>query len=140
MATERALYVDSSALVKLIVHEPESPELEDLTAGREIVASELVLAEVPRAIRRAAQGARGKREALARGIEVVLGAVALLPLDRTVLLRAGAFEESFLRALDAIHIATALAVADEIDSFVSYDARQADAARIAGLPVVSPGV
>jgi predicted nucleic acid-binding protein len=68
----------------------------------------------------------------------VLGALALLPLEREVLRTAGAFDAPLLRALDAIHIAAALAVADAIEAFVSYDERQIEAARLAGLPLVSP--
>ena len=43
-----------------------------------------------------------------------------------------------LRSLDAIHLAFALALGDELDAFVTYDARLADAARANGLPVVAP--
>lgn len=138
MATESGLYVDSSALVKLIVEEPESVALRDRLAGRELVSSELVLAEVPRAIQRLAAGFRVPRRRLATGLEAVLNAVALLPLEREILRRAGAFDAPSLRALDAIHLAAALGAADALDGFVSYDARQIEAAELAGLPVLSP--
>ncbi len=62
-----------------------------------------------------------------------------LPLDRALLLAAGAFAEPVLRALDAIHIAAAVDLAP-LDGFVSYDERQAAAARLAGLRTMSPGV
>jgi predicted nucleic acid-binding protein len=98
-----------------------------------------VLTEVPRAIRRAA--AHDPRLALdvlmARAADVV-DAVALLPLDRALLLAAGAFAEPALRALDAIHIATAVDLSP-LDGFVSYDERQAAAARLTGLRTLSPG-
>jgi uncharacterized protein len=138
VATELALYADSSALVKLIVEGRESERLRAHLAGQELVASELVLAEVPRAIQRLAAVARVPRRRFARGLERVLGAIALLPLERKVLLRAGAFDTPSLRTLDAIHLAAALGVADVLEGFVSYDDRQIEAARIAGLPVVSP--
>ncbi|MEA2439640.1 MAG: uncharacterized protein QOH76_1064 [Thermoleophilaceae bacterium] len=138
MATELALYADSSALVKLIVEERETAGLSRLIAGRDLVASELVLTEVPRAIQRLASTSRVPRGRFVRGLEVVLGAVALLPLSRDVLRTAGAFEAPFLRALDAIHLAAALDVEEEIEAFVSYDERQVEAARFAGLPVLSP--
>src|SRR3954454_11469504 len=124
VATDPALYADSSALVKLIVEEPQSAGLREYISSRELVASELVLVEVPRAIQRLAATTRVPRRRFARGLQVVLGAVALLPLERGVLLRAGAFDAAFLRALDAIHLAAALGVADSIDGFVSYDRRQ----------------
>jgi predicted nucleic acid-binding protein len=74
---------------------------------------------------------------IARAGELV-DAVALSPLDRAVLLTAGAFAEPALRALDAIHIAAAVDLAP-LDGFLSYDERQAAAARLAGLRTVSPG-
>jgi uncharacterized protein len=138
VATERALYTDSSALVKLVVEEPESAALHEVLSARELVSSELVLAEVPRALHRLGAVNRTPWRALGRRMERVLGPVALLPLAREVLRQAGAFDEPFLRTLDAIHLAAALAVADAIDGFVSYDERQIEAARLAGLPVVSP--
>jgi hypothetical protein len=68
----------------------------------------------------------------------MVDAVGLVPLDRGLLLAAGALAEPSLRALDAIHVAAAVDVAP-IDGFVSYDDRQAAAARIAGLRTRSPG-
>ena len=138
MATSAALYTDSSAVVKLIVEEPESAALREYALHRQLVASELVLAEVPRAIQRLAATTRVPRRRFAQGLEAVLGALVLLPLQREVLRRAGTFDAPFLRALDAIHLAAALDVADAIDGFVSYDERQIEAARVAGLPVLSP--
>jgi hypothetical protein len=132
-------YADASALVKLVRDEPESDALRAFLAGADLVSSELVLTEVPRAIRRAA--AHDPRLALdllmARAAEIV-DAVALLPLDRALLLAAGASAEPALRALDAIHIAAAVDLSP-LDGFVSYDERQAAAARLAGLRTLSPG-
>jgi len=132
-------YADASALVKLVRDEPESDALRTFLAGADLVSSELVLTEVPRAIRRAA--AHDPRLALdllmARAADIV-DAVALLPLDRPLLLAAGAFAEPALRALDAIHIAAAVDLSP-LDGFVSYDERQAAAARLAGLRTLSPG-
>jgi predicted nucleic acid-binding protein len=132
-------YADASALVKLVRDEPESDALRTFLTGADLVSSELVLTEVPRAIRRAA--AHDPRLALdilmARASDIV-DAVALLPLDRALLLAAGAFAEPALRALDALHIATAIDLSP-LDGFVSYDERQAAAARLAGLRTLSPG-
>jgi predicted nucleic acid-binding protein len=74
---------------------------------------------------------------LARAGEV-LESVGLVPLDRSILLAAGAMTEPGLRALDAIHVAAAVSLGG-IDAFVSYDERQAAAARLAGLRVLAPG-
>ena len=132
-------YADASALVKLVRDEPESDALRAFLAGADLVSSELVLTEVPRAIRRAA--AHDPRLALdllmARAADIV-DAVAMLPLDRALLLAAGASAEPALRALDAIHIATAIDLSP-LDGFVSYDERQSAAARLAGLRTLSPG-
>ena len=132
-------YVDASALVKLVRDEPESDALREFLAGADIVSSELVLTEVPRAIRRAsAHDPRLTLAVLMSRAGEVLESVGLLPLDRALLLAAGAFAEPALRALDAIHVAAAVDVSP-VDAFVSYDERQAAAARLAGLRTMSPG-
>ena len=132
-------YADSSALVKLVRDEPESSALRAFLTDADLVSCELVLTELPRAIRRAA--ADDPRLPLERLIDragETLDAVALLPLDRGLLLAAGALAEPGLRALDAIHV-TAAADLSPLDAFVSYDERQAAAARLAGIRTVAPG-
>jgi uncharacterized protein len=121
----RLFYADASALVKF---------------GRaDLVSSELVLAEVPRTIRRAAShDPHLPLELLITRAGELLDALALMPLDRPLLDAAGAFAEPALRALDAIHVATAVD-ASPLDAFVSYDERQAATARLAGLRTVRPG-
>ena len=137
MATaEAALYLDSSALVKLIVQEEETRALRTAIAGRNLVSSALAIAEVPRAIRRYA-GDRTTSQ-LARAMEKALRGIAYVPVGIGVLIRAGSFEEPFLRTLDAIHVASALEIADDIDSFITYDSAQAKAAGLAGLPLLQP--
>jgi uncharacterized protein len=133
-------YLDSSALVKLVRDEPESAGLRNFLASADLVSSELAVTEVPRAVRRAAssQPALPVEKLIGRTQEL-LDAVALLPLDRAVLLAAGALEEPALRALDAIHLVAAIDAAP-IDAFVSYDARQGAAARLAGLRTAAPGI
>jgi uncharacterized protein len=132
-------YADSSALVKLVREEPESAALRAFLAEADIVTCELVLAELPRAIRRAvAHDPRLPLDLLIERAGEVLDAVALLPLDRPLLLAAGALAEPALRTLDAIHVAAAVDISP-LDAFVSYDERQAAAARLAGLRTVHPG-
>jgi uncharacterized protein len=132
-------YADSSALVKLVRDEPQSPTLRTFLADADIVSCELVLTEVPRAIWRAA--ANDPRldvdRLMARAGELV-DALGLLPLERVLLLAAGALSEPALRALDAIHVAAAVDLAP-VDAFITYDERQAAAARLAGLRTISPG-
>lgn len=132
-------YVDSSALVKLVRDEPESAVLRAYLEGAELASSELVLTEVPRAIRRAsAADPRLSLETLMARADAAIGALGLIPLDRRLLLAAGALAEPALRALDAIHVAAAVWISP-IDAFVTYDDRQAAAARLAGLRTMTPG-
>ena len=132
-------YADASALVKLVRDEPESDALREFLADADLVSCELVLTEVPRAIRRAAaHDQRLPLDLLMPRAGETLDAIGLLPLDRSLLLAAGAFAEPALRALDAIHVAAAVELSP-VDAFVSYDERQAAAARLAGLRTVSPG-
>ena len=131
-------YLDASALVKLVRAEPESAALRTFLGDAGLVSSELVLTEVPRAIRRAA--ADNPDLPLGQLVELtaeVLDAVALLPVDRGLLTAAGALSEPALRALDAIHVAAAVNLSP-IDAFVSYDQRQSAAARLAGLRTIAP--
>lgn len=132
-------YADASALVKLVRDEPESDSLRRFLADADLVSCELVLTEIPRAIRRAAdQDRRLDLDILMDRAGELVEALGLLPLDRALLLAAGALSEPDLRALDAIHVASAVTLAP-LDGFVSYDERQAAAARLAGLRTYSPG-
>ena len=131
-------YADASALVKLVREETESAALRAFLQDADVISSELVLAEVPRAIRRAvAHDPELPLDELLEKAGELLDAVALLPLDRTVLISAGALHEPALRALDAIHVSAAHDVSP-IDGFVSYDERQSAAARLSGLRTVAP--
>lgn len=133
-------YADSSALVKLVHHEAATEALREGLDGVDLVSSELVLAEVPRALQRiaAADPKLSLRPALRRAGELIQ-ALALYPVDRPLLRGAGALAEPALRTLDAIHVASAVELGP-VDAFVSYDERQAAAARLAGLKTMSPGV
>jgi uncharacterized protein len=131
-------YADASALVKLVRDEPESDALRAFLAGADLVSCELVLTELPRAIRRAAaHDRRLPLEILTTRAGELVDALALLPLDRALLTAAGALAEPALRALDAIHLAAAVDVSP-LDGFASYDERQSAAARLAGLRTVQP--
>ena len=132
-------YADSSALVKLVREEAESAALRTYLAAADIVSSELILTEIPRAVHRVvAQDPALPRDLLLERAGEVVDAIALLPLDRAVLAGAGALAEPALRALDAIHVASAGGLGP-IEAFVTYDERQAAAARLAGLRTMAPG-
>jgi predicted nucleic acid-binding protein len=131
-------YTDASALVKLLYEEPETPALRAFLADSDVVSCELVLTEVPRAVRRAA--AREPRLPLSVLLEragALLDALALLPLDRGLLAPAGALAEPAVRVVDAIHVIAAIAVSP-LDGFISYDDRQNAVARLAGLRTMAP--
>ena len=128
----RVAYFDSSAIVKLIHLEPESQALIDYLGDPEIEASTSVLAEVEvlRALRRLRAVGSEASEAM-RGF-------FLLNLDAEIREDAGQIGAATLRSLDAIHLATALAIDDEVE-FITYDERLATAAREHRLRVVQPG-
>jgi predicted nucleic acid-binding protein len=133
------VYADASALVKVILKERWAPALTSYLSGVELVSSELLLAEVPRALRRAcATRADLSLESLLVQAEAQLDSMALRPVEDALLLGAGMLAEPALRSLDAIHVVTALHVYP-IDAFVTYDKRQAAVARLVGLQTVAPG-
>jgi hypothetical protein len=132
-------YADSSALVKLVRDEPESDALRSYAEGAGLLSCELVLAELSRAVRRAAAiDPTLPHQALLSRAGELLDAIGLIALDRELLIAAGTLAEPALRTLDAIHVAAAAGVAG-LDAFVTYDERQAAAARLAGLRTVAPG-
>jgi len=125
--------------MKLVRKEEESTVLRAFLADADVVSSELLLTELPRAARRiAANDPESRLESLLKRACEVLDGVALQPLESHLLVGAGALAEPALRALDAIHVISAVA-AHPIDAFVTYDKRQSAAARLAGLRTVAPG-
>ncbi len=129
------IYLDSSALMKLARVAVETWTLRDwlqAQAGEPMVTSELGRVEVLRAARRIG----GPTPTEARG---VVGALDLLPLDHAVQDLACDIAEPLLRALDALHLASAVLLGARLTAFVAYDHRLTAAARAAGLPVATPG-
>ena len=132
-------YADTSALVKLVREETESNALRAYLADADLVSSELVLAELPRAVRRTVAGDPAlPLDLLLERAGELIDALALRPADRALLAGAGALAEPALRALDAIHVASAAGLGP-LEAFVTYDERQAAVARLAGLRTVAPG-
>ena len=128
------LYLDSSALVKLVASEPESAALFEFLAGRtELVSSAIARVEVTRAVRR-----RGDDRDLQERAEAVLGSLALLHVDDAVLTAAATLGPGSLRTLDAIHLASALSVREELEGALVYDRDLAEGAREEGLTVLAP--
>jgi hypothetical protein len=132
MSAERVTYVDSSALVKLAVREPESAALRRyLRRRRPLVSSALARTEVARALLPLG------REARQRGQDV-LARVDLVRVNDRVLNAAGTMSPTTLRSLDAIHLATAEQFGSELAGIVTYDERMAAAAGELGLRVARP--
>jgi uncharacterized protein len=123
------VFLDSSALVKLVRPEPETEALRRFLTEprRPLLISELAVTEVTRAARRVGVD---PTDALAE-CDVVL-------LRSEDLVRASELEPPALRTLDAIHLATALALGDVLDAFVAYDEQLLAAAARHGLPTAAP--
>lgn len=133
MSAERVTYLDSSAIVKLAVREPESATLRRyLQRKRPLVTSGLARTEVLRAL--LPLGAA----AIERGNDVLRRLNVIRVSDR-ILVAAGMLEPAELRSLDAIHLATADALGDDLARICTYDERMAHAARALGWTVVAPG-
>lgn len=125
-------YFDASALHKLVVGEAESEALRQAArAWPRRVTSRLSIVELIRSVRRA-------DPALEPAARRLLARVVLLADTNRVLAGATQLEPQTLRALDAIHVITALRVRSALAAFVSYDRRQLEAAEALGLPVASP--
>jgi len=132
MSAEPAVYLDSSALVKLVVREAESGALRRYLRGRrQVVSCALARVEVIRAVR--PQG--GPAVALARRL---FERVSLLRLDDALLDSAALLDTAMLRSPDVIHIAAAQALGADLSGIVTYDVRMAEAATRLGLHVVTP--
>ncbi|MHB1235851.1 MAG: type II toxin-antitoxin system VapC family toxin [Microbacteriaceae bacterium] len=126
-------YLDTSALTKLVLPESESPQLKSyLGSANSLVSSELVRVELPRALLR-------KNHRAVRRAAQMLESTTLVALHTDLLRRAGMLLPPALRSLDAIHLASALTIRDDLEAFVAYDARLLEAATAFGLPVASPG-
>jgi len=127
------LYIDSSALVKLILDERERTALESYLKNRpRLVTSRLATVEVARAVKVANASARARAEAAA-----LIERCLLIDVDEPILGRAVELTSVELRALDAVHLATAEHV--EPDQVIAYDRRLLQAADRAGFPTSSPG-
>jgi len=128
------IYLDASALMKLVRREAETEALREwlnLRPEQPVVTSELGRVEVLRAARRVGDPALAEARA-------VVGDLDLIPLDRAVQDVACDIGDPLLRTLDALHLASALLLGDALTAFVAYDGRLADGAQAAGLVVAAP--
>jgi predicted nucleic acid-binding protein len=129
------VYLDSSAIVKLVMPEPETEALiEALSGWPDRVSSAVARVELHRALWRA----RAPRTVRVRA-DGVLSSLVLIRIDEPVLALASSLKDPLLRALDALHLATALSIGDDPDAFITYDGRLARAAAKQKLRVHHPG-
>ena len=130
------IYLGSSALLKMVVAESESSALGAWLieqADVPVASSELAKVEVLQACRRVAPDALD----LARGL---LAGLDFVPMSSSVIDTAAELEGGSLRSLDAIHLASALAVRAALTAFVTYDLRLLAGAAVAGLSTMAPGL
>lgn len=131
--SDSLVYLDSSAFVKMIIIEAESAELERfLLNDNRLTSSELLETEARRAVMRI-------HPRYKQVVQQQLISISLIGVSTDILVTAGFLEPVGLRSLDAIHLATALTLGDDLGVIVTYDLRMAEAARNLGLRVQTPG-
>ena len=122
------LYLDTSAFVKAVWDEAESVALSDFIGDRETMSSALLTVEARRTTLRVA----------AELLPSLLADIRLVSLSTQLLESTGRRPDPLLRTLDAIHLATALLIKDDVEMLLTYDTRLATAARAQGLAVAAP--
>lgn len=127
-----ATYLDSSAIVKLIIAEPQSPALRrHLRRRRPLVSSALARTDVLCAL--LPEGELGLTRARS-----VLARLELVRLNDRLLSAAGELLPAELRSLDAIHLATARELGSDLGQLVGYDDQMLSAAQLLGITTASP--
>jgi predicted nucleic acid-binding protein len=127
-----SVYVDTSALGRALLDEPDRPIVEHaLESFDRAVSSHLLRVELSRL---------GLRRNMLDRVDRLLTGIALIPLDEEVLLAAETLTPATVATLDAIHLATAvrLAEASRLDAIMTYDKRLAEGAEEHGLAVLTP--
>ena len=124
--------LDASAFVKLLITEPESAELRRWIRGRDLFSSDLLRTEARHAV-------ADEPDEVGRQCERLLEEIPKIRLVPAVLDRAGELPGRRLRSLDAIYLACALRLGDDLSGIVSYDVRQLAAAKDLGIHTSSPG-
>ncbi len=128
-----AFYLDTSAAVKLVVAERGSSAMSRwaTTHADQVVSSDLMRTELLRTTR------RGAADQMVRA-RAVLDSITLVTLPTETFERAAELEPPTLRSLDALHLAAALELGDDLDGLVTYDERLTHAATAHGITVIAP--
>ena len=126
------LYIDTSALARVMLGEPDTPAVAAALASFEQHFSSRLLAIELRRV--------ALREAMPAVADALLGSVALVPLDEAIMVRAETVMPAGVATLDALHLATALHLTDAglVTTLLTYDERLAAGAREHGLPSLAP--
>jgi uncharacterized protein len=126
-------YVDASALVKTVLHEPESPALAGWLRDKDrLAACDLIRVEAVRAVRLS-------NPATVARVRQAIATLVLLRLDDALYESAANLEPPLLRTLDALHLAAALSLGGDLAGLLTYDRHMAEGATLLGLRVEAPG-
>lgn len=130
--------MDTSALTKLLITEPETPELQEWLTnqtgqGEHAVTSALGTVELMRVV------ARYENPGQAERARYLLDGLDILPLTQPVTTLAETIGPATVRSLDAIHLAAAAQITQELTAFVTYDHRLLNGCREVGFATASPG-
>lgn len=127
-------YVDASAFLKLVARERHSGPMRRWAEANDgsLISSDLTRTEALRTARRHSQN--GLAETRIR-----LEVLTTLSMTAEVFDRAAELDPQILRTLDALHLASALTLGEELEGIVTYDRRMAEAAALHGVRVISPG-
>lgn len=128
------IYIDTSALLKLVrLDEPEAPAISAYVDefNPELVSSALLAIEARRGM------LRSRPEGVPK-VDQLLGRVELIDISGPVIESASRLPDPLLRSLDAIHLATALLIRQDVDAVLTYDQRLLAAATTYGLPTAAP--
>lgn len=129
------VYLDTSAVLRILIDEPGMHDMREAFNGWQLTGDDLVSSFLLHTEMHCA--ARRRSVAAPEEIDMLLGGIGLIDIDRALLL-AAAKEPRGLRSADAIHLATALAV--EADVLVTYDQELAEAAAKEGVGTAGPGI
>ncbi|HEY4810273.1 MAG TPA: type II toxin-antitoxin system VapC family toxin [Solirubrobacteraceae bacterium] len=133
------LYVDTSALVKLLVREEESMAIErELLRWQSLVTSVVTEVELPRAVARAREDRRATVVNGSVVLQEVLSSAAIAPLNEDIVAAARVVQPTSVSAPDAIHVASALSLSPELAGVATYDKRMQDALERLQISVLAP--